>query len=60
METAFKNNSDTRRKNVHHYYIRSLYPFHIQKFVIPLFSASHDNFKARVFRNNPIPFRIFQ
>ena len=33
-------------------YLTSSYPFTIQKFFYPLFCASHNTLKARVFRNN--------
>ena len=39
-------------------YIKSPYPFAIQKFFVFFFSASHDTLKARVFRSNKIPLRI--
>ena len=40
-------------------YIKSSYPFTIQKFLYFSFPASHDILKTRVFRNNAIPLRIY-
>ena len=55
METACKKSNDTcRKKELKHYtYHKSSNPFTIQN------SASHDTLKARVFRNNTIPLRIY-
>ena len=55
METACKKSNDTcRKKELKHYtYHKSSNPFTIQN------SVSHDTLKARVFRNNTIPLRIY-
>ena len=60
LETAGKKNNDMHKEeNLSTTYIKSSYPCPIQKFFIPLFSASHDTLKTRVFRNNAIPLRIY-
>ena len=55
LETAGKKNNDIRREKTSSLHIFLLF----KKFFIPLFSASHDTLKPRVFRNNGISLRIY-
>ena len=59
METACQKITIHAEKYLSTTYLKPSNPFTIQKFLYCLFSASHDAFKARVFRNNAIPSRIY-
>ena len=53
MNTAGKKNNASRRKKLQHYL-----PQVLISFFIPYFIASHDKFKACVFKNYAVPLKI--
>ena len=61
MEPACKKNNDTRWKKLMHYLHQIFISFHYSKISLWLFSLlSHNTLKARVFRNNAMPLKIYQ